>query len=265
MKHIVILYSGGLDSRTMYHYALTKYADAKIECLFFDYGQPYADKEIKALLPNVEVRKVDWMGENDQPVGKLGSKSKSGNIFIPGRNLAMAVLAACIKLPDEIWLGACLGETHAESTDKNETFLEKSNDTLNYVLSPFKEHIKVRFPIVDEGWGKLDAIRWAFENGLSADVLTSTCSCLNDSKEKNCGYCVTCVRRFHIFNQLGIAEEYEQNPLTTMPEMYLEMLKGEESHYDKYRRDEIIPSLRMIFKTEDNKQIEQKVNEMMNN
>lgn len=250
---IGLLYSGGLDSFILFHYAKKHYPDAEIKCIYFDIGQEYAPKEIATLPDFVQVKKVDWLETGEELVGK--SDSKSGNIIIPGRNAVLATLMASLELPDEIWLGALLGETHAGSTDKNFIFIEKMNDMLSYVHSPFKpEGIKLRFPLAEDGMGKFESVKWALDNGLDISKLMATSSCLSGEKG-NCGYCVVCCRRWGIFGQLGYQEEYNTHPVDVVRnlEMILEMIKGERGekcHYDEYRRREIMPMVFIYFGTE---------------
>lgn len=255
---ITILYSGGLDSYIMKMYAEKKYPDAEINYVWYDIGQEYNEKEKNALPSFVERRKIEWLKPGEKLLGK--QESASGNIFIPGRNAVLATCAASMFLPDEIWMGALMGETHSGSTDKNYEFLEKLNDMLRYVHSPYKDKITVRFPLADEGWGKLEAVKWAYDNGASKEELMATSSCLSSEKGK-CGHCVVCMRRMGIFGQLGFSEKYNVNPLLVPQnqKMILEMLKGERGepcHYDKFRRDEIIPYLYKITGAKSNSELE---------
>ncbi len=259
---ICILYSGGLDSAIMKRYAEVTYPNAEIDLLYVDLGHDYAYKE-KAVLPNnVELLPLT-LPSAASPVGKTGSNS--GNIIIPGRNLLLAVVGACMKQPDQIWLGALMGEIHAGSTDKNTTFRDKLNDVLAYVFSPFANVPQVVFPFVDQNWGKLEITKWALENGFTQDELMSTSSCLS-GQEGKCQNCVVCMRRWGIFLQLGFSEEYA-NPLFSDPEavkMCIEMVKGERSseyncHYDEFRRREIVPALRIHFGTTDLAYIEEQL------
>lgn len=245
---ILILYSGGLDSFIMKRLAEYEYRDAEIEYVWFDIGQEYNYKEQAALPDFVDKRKVDWLKPNEELVAK--SDSKSGAIIIPGRNAVLGILAASMYLPDEIWMGALLGETHAGSTDKNYTFLEKMNEMLSYVYSPFKKDIKIRFPLADKGFGKFESVEWAYSNGATAEELMSTSSCLS-SEKGNCGHCVVCCRRWGIFSQLGFSEEYNIHPMKVKSnlEMVLEMLVG--THYDDYRKREILPAVKECFDIED--------------
>ena len=251
---IVILYSGGIDSLIMYHFAKQNYSNANIECVYYDIGQPYAYKEIEAINDSgidVSIRKVDWLNINDNTSGKFGSDS--GNIFIPGRNLVLASLVASSDQPDQIWMGGLKGEDHEDSTDKNQTFIHLINKTFSYVYKGFKVP-KLVFPFLDLGFGKYEAVEWAYTNGiLSRDDLVKSSSCLSGTSGK-CGVCVVCLRRWGIFSQLGFSEEYTTPNFLFHPnnkKIIIEMLETElgikNGHYDKYRRREIIPALKMKF------------------
>lgn len=244
-KRIVILYSGGLDSKIMAEYAARTEPDAEVVKVYYDIGAEYCWKEMNALEGDVFVHHMDWFYTNT----KVKDGSSSGSIFIPGRNLALATLAACQYLPDEIWLGALLGEMHADSTDKNNTFRDLANDTFAYVLQGWKKP-KIVFPLAEAGFGKFEATKWAFDNGLK-DMILGSSSCLN-GESGACGRCVVCARRAGIFMQLGISEKYNVDPWThreNVP-MLVAMLEAEingDGHYDEYRRREIVPALRMIY------------------
>lgn len=238
------MYSGGLDSVIMKHLADTKGYD--VDCLFFDIGQPYVDKEMAALPDFVDVRKVDWLKPDEELAGKSDKGSKTGNIFIPGRNLTLAALGASIYTPDEIWMGALMGEMGPNSTDKNRTFLEKANEAFGYVFSPYVDSCKIVFPLADLNFGKYEATEWALSTGLPVGDVMKSSSCLNASKSKNCGRCAVCARRKGIFLQLGLTEEYEVDPFEAEEnqDMIVEMVNGD--YYDEFRCREIVPALEIL-------------------
>ena len=98
---IVILYSSGLDSRIMLHYAQQKYPDADIKCIYYQHGAESEQHELSLLPDFVEVRKIDWLGEKIKPVAKKEDPF-AGAIYIPGRNLVFSVLAASQELADSL-------------------------------------------------------------------------------------------------------------------------------------------------------------------
>jgi 7-cyano-7-deazaguanine synthase in queuosine biosynthesis len=264
-KKIVILYSGGLDSFIMKELAKSKKLNYKL--VYFDIGQEYNYKEIKAIKKikeKVEIRKVEWITSKENIKSKKGTKS--GNIFIPGRNFILASLAASIYLPDEIWLGGLRGEDHQDSTDKNEKFIDLVNESWNYIYKPFNTP-KLVFPFFELNWGKFEATSWLYKvNKTPKKEILKTSSCLKASKGKNCGKCVVCLRRHYIFLQLGFKEKYETHPLTSKNnrQIVLEMINNELNpnlpfHYDKFRRREIIGGLKKEFKTNNLLKIKNKI------
>jgi len=225
----------------MKRYAEVVYPEAEVVYVWYDIGQEYNYKERAALPDFVHQLKLDWLTSDVELQGKEGSAS--GNIFIPGRNLVLAVAASCKYLPDQIWMGALLGEMHDDSTDKNWLFTEKASETLSYVLSPFlPKGVEVRFPLADEGFNKFTATKWALGAGVSKEDILESSSCLS-GEEGDCGKCIVCFRRWGIFTQLGLKEEYNTHPLEHEPHEHVvaEMLFG--NHYDAHRKQEILPAL----------------------
>ena len=252
-KKILILYSGGLDSFVMRKLAHQKYGEKNTTCVFWDFGQPYAEKEKKALPDDVIIEKFNWLSKNYNPSGKEGSLS--GNIIIDGRNMVLAIITSAKYLGhDEIWLGALLGEMHKQSTDKNRTFQEKINDLMLYVYGVEKAP-KLVYPLADLYFNKVREVQWAYNNGVTVEQLYKTSSCLTAGDTGKCGQCVACFRRWGVFKQLGIPDyDYDIDPLKAQSniKMALEMMKGEfeqECHYDEHRRDEIIPALHIALQT----------------
>jgi len=261
-KHVTILYSGGLDSFAMLK--LAQYKKYSYNLIHYDIGQEYNSKELLAIqsLPEeVQIAKVDWLNVRQTTTGKDGNAC--GNIMIPGRNMTLASLAASTFLPDEVWMGGLKGEDHKDATDKNKTFVSKVNNLWKYVFSPYERTPKLVFPLVDEGWGKYDIVKWILDNKLATEKeLLNTSSCLSNTKEKNCGHCIVCCRRKFIFADLGINEEYASDPLDNPAnlKMIIEMLETEDAedgtvHYDSYRRREILPGLRKTYGIDDTNEL----------
>lgn len=208
---IVLLFSGGLDSIIMYHMAKIEYPDAEIKCLYYRHGADSEEAEIARLPDFVEVRNVDWLGKDIRPVHKLDDPF-AGAIYIPGRNLIFTSLAACQELPDEIWMGTLWDEDNEQATDKNEKFRNDTSELLSYVLSPFLKGVRIRFPFVEKLMTKELSVRWALENGIDEEELTSTISCWHHDGEP-CGQCKQCFKRFFIFRLNNLRESYRVHPL----------------------------------------------------
>lgn len=251
-KKIVILYSGGLDSFIMRRIAQVTEPNAEIKCIYWDHGQPVAQKEIATLPKDIEVRKVDWLNlDGKTTVAQKGRRE--GAIMIPGRNLVFAVLTACEELPDEIWMGTLHGETHSKGTDKNFVFLEKTEELLNYVIGPFLQtDLTIRFPLAEMELNKSKEVTWALNNGLTQEQLTSTRSC-HDGNSNGCGNCIQCFKRWCAFGENKISENYDIHPLLSdfgckfAYDMVMCEL-GKDDYYEPQTRAEIIPFLKFFYK-----------------
>lgn len=267
---IVILYSGGLDSRIMLEVAKQEHSNDEIICVYFDIGHDYAFKEKQVLPDFVHVYDMRWF----QAKGEDKTDNSMGSIFIPGRNLLFATLAACKFVPNEVWLGSLLGENHIFATDKNEQFRKLASDTLSYTLSPFIQNVKVSYPLIEKGWDKLAATEWALKNGLKDDIITSS-SCMTATSLPCGSRCGVCLRRWGIFTQLGIEEVYEEHPLSGREniEMCIKLIDDEldsvtseqEKHYNIHRRREILPTLQQFFGTQDFRAIKTALTVELNN
>jgi len=209
---LVILYSGGLDSLIMRHYAKITYPMAEVVCIYYKHGAASEEKELSTLPDYVQVRTVDWLNDKCKPVAKKDDPF-AGAIYIPGRNLVFSALAACQEVADEVWMGTVWDEDNPKGTDKNETFRHDTSELLSYVLSPFIEKVTVRFPFVELEWTKVDSVRWALANGLSKEEILNSVSCWNHTDGKPCGVCKQCVKRALVFNLNGFSEECKVNPL----------------------------------------------------
>lgn len=240
-KKIVVLHSGGMDSTVMWKLAKEDVQNEVI-AVYFDIGHEYAWKEKTRLPQEAHIHDMTWFKAEGK--GKAGNAMN--NIFIPGRNSLFATIAACKYIPDEIWLGSIMGEIHQHATDKNLEFLHRQNELLDYVLSPFGK-VKVVFPFVERKWGKVEMLKWACANGMQQDIIASS-SCFS-GEAGNCGKCGVCLRRAGIFPQFNMEEKYNTDPWNA-PEnrkilqgLILAEIFQNDSHYDAYRREEIIPTL----------------------
>jgi 7-cyano-7-deazaguanine synthase in queuosine biosynthesis len=245
-KRIVVLHSGGLDSTIMLELAKSSFPEAEVIPCYINIGHDYAWKEIDALPSGTHVHPMEWI----EATGREKSDSDMKSIFIPGRNALLAMVAAAKYCPDEIWLGALMGEIHQRSTDKNEKFRSLMNELLEYVFSPFEKQPKLVFPFVERRLGKLGVTKLGLDMGMKDQILASS-SCMS-GESGNCGICGVCLRRAGIFMQLGLEEPYNRDPWSS-PEnrkMISEILKArilsDESHYDCYRQEEIIPALQLM-------------------
>lgn len=238
--NVTLLYGGGLDSRILYHYAEVQTGKTP-RALWYDIGQRYAGRERARLPAFVAQRSIDWL--RGEPLTYANPGSVVGPITIPGRNLALAVAAACATLCDEVWLGAVAGEPILESVDKNAAFLATASAALTQVLQPWKpDGVRVRFPFVEAKMNKIACIEWALRNGLSREDLEATNSCVGEG-EGHCGVCSSCFRRWAAFAAFGFKTEYAEPPLRC--ELHKQMVRAlvRSGRHDEYRRDEVLPVL----------------------
>jgi 7-cyano-7-deazaguanine synthase in queuosine biosynthesis len=212
MRKIVILYSGGLDSFLLKKYAETEYPDTEIKCVYYKHGADAEVKEIERLPDFVEVRNVDWLGNNIRAMPKKDDPF-AGAIYIPGRNLVFTVLAASQELPDEVWMGTVWDEDNDKATDKNENFRKGTSELLSYVLSPFLDSVKIRYPFVENGWSKEDCVNWAlYTKAATKEEIINTVSCWHQKANEPCGQCKQCFKRYFVFLLNGFSEDYLVNP-----------------------------------------------------
>jgi 7-cyano-7-deazaguanine synthase in queuosine biosynthesis len=205
---IAVLYSGGMDSRILWHLATTLHGTAYLSAVYWSHGHKQDRDERRHLPGFVQVRQCDWL---NLPVagGLHGKADANPAITIPGRNLAFAVLTACQELPDEVWIGALANEQHTLSTDKNQSFRSTASAAISYALSPFlPSGVHVRCPFAEFGFDKGTAAGWAVRNGLLISELAMTWSCRSDhlpgtDRNDPCGNCDQCIRRAAIFTMLG--------------------------------------------------------------
>ena len=209
---IAILYSGGLDSFLMYHWANVHYPGAEVSCIFYAHGQDSEQAEIESLPDFVEVRTIDWLNDKIKPIAKK-SDPFAGAIYIPGRNLIFSALVASQELADEVWMGTVWDEDNQQATDKNEKFRSEASDLISYVLSPFIDNVTIKFPFVENKMTKEDTVRWALEHNINVDDITATVSCWHQENDKPCGVCKQCLKRMFVFGLNGFSEDYEINPL----------------------------------------------------
>ncbi|MCK5020085.1 MAG: 7-cyano-7-deazaguanine synthase [Candidatus Peribacteraceae bacterium] len=239
-KKITILYSGGLDSYLMYHWAKIHQPTAEVECIFYQHGQESEQAEIDVLPDFVKVRKIDWLGKDIQPVAKK-SDPFAGAIYIPGRNLVFGVLAACQSLPDEIWMGTVWDEDNQQATDKNDRFKTVTSSLISYVLSPFTDAVEIKFPFVEAEMTKEDLVRWALTNGITKEqLINDTVSCWNQVDDKPCGACKQCTKRMLVFGLNGFSEPYNIHPMKSVRQQknMMAYIQAAIDHPNEQNRDE---------------------------
>lgn len=190
---IVILYSGGVDSYTLYHYIKNTYPRARVKALYYDFGQPYKDWEIKNLPEFVEVRTVEWL-QHDHTVHV--DPNKNGIMW--GREQFLTVHAYMQEKPDMICLGVLKDEMAEDMSEWHKNMTQLFLGSLN----PWNITPEVTYPFAEQGWGKYEVVKWALEHNL--DVM-GTVTCM--ISEQPCKECIGCAQRDLVFCSHGLIEE----------------------------------------------------------
>jgi len=117
MKKVLILYSGGADSRLMVELVIE--ANMNPYCLLINYGQSHI-KELEVAMKQLTKRGVDFQvvkisgldlnsGLTGGDMGRFGPENEVSRFHVPGRNTMFAGIALSVAEnvgADCVWLGA---------------------------------------------------------------------------------------------------------------------------------------------------------------
>lgn len=231
-KELVICVSGGMDSYIAYRYALNEkgYKPEEILAVNFDIGQPYREKEQKAMSAfgfDIRTVKVDLI----RP--EFGNVPDPKNYIIPARNLIFATIAA--GFGKRVWIMGMKYENHAQMLDKNEAFFTAASSILTQTIG---EPTVVESPFIE--MSKTDSIHWALAHDITGADLMKTTSCY-DPVIWNCGKCSLCFKRWVAMRAAGIDEPFASNPWESeeairLVKAYRDALAiGDFSHYQEER------------------------------
>ena len=191
----VILVSGGMDSSIMWD--LIESED-KIG-LYVDFGQPYAEKEIKAIRDfgiKVKIIKYDL------------TNNVTWNHIIPTRNFILIALAEeLVSHEGEIYLGAVQGETVENAGDKSELFFRLTEEFI-WRTKNKKVDIKTLKARTKNDW-----LKYYIEKTDNMKIL-NTITCFSGGGNA-CGKCQACVRKWialHYCNISDITSLFEEDP-----------------------------------------------------
>lgn len=135
---LLILYSGGADSRLMLEFA--KLLNKKPYCLLIDYDQKhieelnFAKNQLKELNVDYQIVKVNGLGLDSALTGNEISGRFGDNISIyhvPGRNTMFSGIAFSVAENlgiEEIWLGADYSDVQNEFVDCKMEYINKVNE-----------------------------------------------------------------------------------------------------------------------------------------
>ena len=147
-------------------------------------------------------RKIEWMQHGVKPINR-----PPVDVF-PGKEFVQILTMGAIELPDQIWVGDLnvTGTTHA-------VLSQKVNDILKHICYMHRPtSTTLEFPFEQAKWTLYDGVKRAIENGIPRSVIESTVSC-EAPEPGHCGLCPSCLRRWGVFQQLGLQTEFAQNPL----------------------------------------------------
>lgn len=228
MKKRVVLVSGGIDSTIAYDY-FKHNGDGfiNIPC-FCDYGQPYLEKELRAVKKLFEGESLEIIKVENQVT------SDSQNPFIPARNLVFASIATMRFNPDEIIMG---GLKDDNVPDKNKEAFKK----MSLLLSEFsKKEIEVLSPFWEYTKGQI--VEMFLKRGGNPKRLLNAVSCYAENGEngEHCNDCPACFRRYVALKSNDIDVK---PPTKRIIEIYLNKIW----RYDEDRRARTFISIRHLY------------------
>jgi 7-cyano-7-deazaguanine synthase len=205
-KKLVLILSGGMDSFTLLHHAISK--DIEVDCVTFDYGQRHVKeiicaqkicKELKINNLKIQIPNVDAIFGNsaltdDQvevPHGSYKSESMQSTI-VPNRNMLFISYAISYAVSQDIntvWYGAHAGD-HFIYPDCRPEFLSNMHSAAQTCHT---YPINVDAPFVDLTKGEIVKI------GLTLGVDYSKTWTCYEGQERACGQCGSCNERLEAF------------------------------------------------------------------
>jgi 7-cyano-7-deazaguanine synthase in queuosine biosynthesis len=236
--------SGGLDSTAAYYFAQRKFAtpaDA-IRCVFFDLGQPYADKERRALqgtgipFEEVSLPLVTFQGSRPTPEAQI----------IPARNLVIASWLGAVA--HTAWVVGTANDMAGHTPDKCPAFYQTASRAITQATGRF---VTVATPFAS--WSKQKIIQWAIREGLDVEI-GNTVSCYHPTLWR-CGACKVCVERYLSFWLAGheTGRQYDEFPPASaacraLRERYRAALA--EYDFSRYPRERVRLHLRALERIE---------------
>lgn len=204
---IAVLLSGGIDSLCCLRWAIRMYGKDSVRAFFFDYGQPYVERELAATRRITQALGIRlW-----HPVLPL---SVHADGHVPLRNLAFLFELAKMEQYSGVVFGMLKGEA---SEDKNPRFIRRVQTLLDsqFKASIYREkkrEFRIITPFAD--CTKAEMLKWHIQT-CGAEYVHDTVACY--SEEGNCGECMSCFNRYVAFQCAGLVqEEYRVHPVEWM-------------------------------------------------
>jgi len=206
LKKITLIYSGGSDSYTLLHYALSK--NITVDCLTFSYGQKH-NKEIdfasnvceelnlKHLIIDISNSKTIFGNssltslESKIPHGSYKEETMKSTV-VPNRNMIFLSYAIAYSIAHnikEVWYGAHAGD-HFIYPDCRPEFLDAMN-TVAGLCDP--SETKIEAPFINFTKGEIIKI------GLDLNLDYSKAWTCYEGNKNPCGKCGSCVERSEAF------------------------------------------------------------------
>lgn len=200
---VAVMFSGGLDSYVALRYA--EHLGLRAVPVFVRMGHRYEAKEMKTawdLLP--EGREMVIV---DSGWATLTRRHHVDDI-IPARNLILATIGALYA--PRVWICALEDERLAANADKSTEFFGLTTALLSSIFKLWHREVVVESPFFT--MTKAEVIRLALDIGVTREELFATSSCYSE-KERKCGKCLTCFKRYEAFLLNQICETgYASNP-----------------------------------------------------
>lgn len=244
-KLVIIPWSGGLDSTTCLLMALE--SSCKVQTVFFDYGQSYANKERKAI--ERILSKLNGTEFSDQLISHVDLDiswlaDDMADLFpgdwrhiFPMRNLIILLLATEQSDHDfkEVWFGAVQGEIPFSGGDKSEVFTKYMR---KYLLNEHNTVLHTPLSNITKG----DMVNWAAAYKSRLDIIKETVSCFDSRNDSHCSQCQACFNRavgFYNADKLDASGlNMNNDSFKEHARSYIDKLK-ENDYYSFRRRDEL--------------------------
>ncbi len=157
----ILLLSGGNDSM----YILNKYKQKKFIKIYFNYGQPYANEEIKRLPKNTKII-------------NLTNLKIRNNGFVEGRNLCFLIEIAKMFSSGDIFMGSNIEDNFSDNKKK---YLRQAIKIIN---ESFGSSFKIKLPLAN--LTKREIMNYIIDKKIN------TYSCYKGRKIP-CGKCKACL------------------------------------------------------------------------
>jgi 7-cyano-7-deazaguanine synthase in queuosine biosynthesis len=196
---VTVLFSGGVDSLCVAHWALSTFPSGAVQGVYYDVGQRYAHREIPAATRLAHALRMPFS------VVQQGPLVEGADARIPLRNMLFIQWASLES--DAVCYGELRGE---EPPDKNprfrrrlQTLLASQRTTPFHIHAPFARYTKAQM------------VR-AHVRLYGVHALPLTVACFS-SGDTPCGTCMSCYNRWLAWEENALPlETFEVHPAQAM-------------------------------------------------